>query len=217
MFPIGKTLASIRKAKLLGLMIGCALIAVVLVTLLVVGVTWTTDHLVNLEKGWLDTLVNWVAGILTGFGGWFMLPALTVIISSLFQETAIVRVEKAHYPDVVRGDNLNFWAELGHDIRFTTWAVFLNIVVLPLYFFGIGFVVSVLLNTYLLSREFFETAAGYHLGKDRARERIKDNKRAVYGGGFIITLMTLTPVLNLFVPILAVVWMVHVYHGSRPE
>jgi uncharacterized protein involved in cysteine biosynthesis len=38
------------------------------------------------------------------------------------------------------------------------------------------------------------------------------HKKAMYGGGFVITVMAIVPFLNLFVPILAIVWMVHVYH-----
>jgi hypothetical protein len=37
----------------------------------------------------------------------------------------------------------------------------------------------------------------------------------MYGGGFVITVMAIVPVLNFFVPILAIVWMVHVYHRIR--
>jgi CysZ protein len=100
-----------------------------------------------------------------------------------------------------------------HDLGFTLRALFLNILVLPLYFFGIGFIVSIVLNSYLLGREFFIAAAGYHLGKPAAGNLARRHRKTVYGGGFVITLLTLVPVVNLFMPILATVWMVHVYHG----
>jgi CysZ protein len=155
---------------------------------------------------------NWVVGVLTGIGGWFMLPALTVLISSLFQETAIQRVERVYYPDVVHREVLKFWPEFRHDLKFTGWAMCLNILLLPLYMFGIGFAASILLNSYLLGREFFESAAGYYLGKTNAMVLGTQHKKAMYGGGFVITVMAIVPFLNLFVPILAIVWMVHVYH-----
>jgi CysZ protein len=74
-------------------------------------------------------------------------------------------------------------------------------------------VISVLLNSYLLGREFFESAAGYHIGKAEAKKFRQQHRKIVYGGGFAITIMTLLPVLNMFVPLLAIVWMVHVYHA----
>lgn len=212
MYPLVKTYGSIKRANLLGLMAACALLAVIIVAGVVAGVTWMTDRLVTIERGWLDTLLNWTVGLLTGVGGWFMLPALTVLISSLFQEAVIQRVERFDYPDTVRDENLKFWPEFWHDLKFTGLAIGLNILVLPLYLFGIGFAVSILLNSYLLGREFFESAAGYHLGKTRARILGLQNKKAIYGGGLVITVMAIVPLLNLFVPIIAIVWMVHVYH-----
>lgn len=212
MFPFIKAVISIKKAKLLGLMFLCALIALVVVAAAVAGITWIADRFVIIERGWLDSMVNWAVGTLAGIGGWFMLPVLMVIIAGLFQETVIQRVEHNFYPDSVERGHLKFWPEIWHDIKFTVWALFLNLLVLPLSLIGIGLIVAILLNSYLLGREFFESAAGYHVGKPRAREIGKKHRKAVYGGGLIITTMTLLPILNLFVPILAIVWMVHVYH-----
>ena len=92
-------------------------------------------------------------------------------------------------------------------------AVCLYLLVVPFYFFGICFALYILLNIYLLGREFFESAAGYHLGKPLARELGRKHKKMVYGSGFVITMLTLIPGVNLFAPIIAVVWMVHLYHG----
>jgi CysZ protein len=213
MYPFVKTLSSFRKANLLGLMLLCAVLAVTLVTATVAGITWLTAYFVNIQWGWLDTLVNWIAGIVTGIGGWFMLPVLTVLIAGLFQERVILRVNRIFYPDAAPHEDLAFWPELWHDIRFTAWALFLNILVLPFYFFGIGFFISIALNSYLLGREFFEAAAGYHMGKEKAKALSKQHRKVIYTGGFVITLMTLLPLLNLMAPLFAIVWMVHVYHS----
>jgi CysZ protein len=146
-----------------------------------------------------------------------VLPVLTVLISSLFQETAIRRLEHVYYPDAPDQGVLAFWPEFRHDVKFTIWALCLNILILPLYLTGIGFAASILLNSYLLGREFFETAAGYHIGKAAARALGLRHRKAVYGGGFMITIMAIVPILNIFVPILATVWMVHVYHHIRTQ
>ena len=215
MYPFAKTLGSVKKANLLGLMIACAGLAVGVVLVLVAIATSLTAFLVDLQTGWLDTLVNWVVGGITGIAGWFMRPALVVLIAGMFQERTIDRVQRACYPDKVRSREPQFWPDVKHDIRFTLRALLLNILVLPLYLIGIGFIVSIALNSYLLGREFFESAAGYHLGKPEAEKLGQQNKAAVYGGGLVITLMTLLPGVNLFVPIFAIVWMVHVYHGLR--
>ncbi|MBN1483562.1 MAG: EI24 domain-containing protein [Chloroflexia bacterium] len=215
MFPLAKTLVSLFKARLIPLMLASAALAVAIAGGFVAGLVWAGDRLVELKLDPMDQLFTWGVGVLALAAGWFMLPALTVLLSSLFQEAAIRRVERAYYPEAGPRPEPKFWPEFWHDVRFTAGALLLNLLVLPLYTVGVGFVVSILLNSYLLGREFFETAAGYRLGKKQARALGWQHRRAVYGGGLLITLMTLVPLLNLFVPLLAVVWMVHVYHGIR--
>jgi CysZ protein len=216
MIPFIKTFNSIIKARLWGFMLTCAVLGIAVVICMVGLVTWLSAVFVHIQIGWLDTSVNWMVGLLAGIGGWFMLPALIVLIGGVFQEKTIDRVERAYYPDRLRQKPPGFWPDIFHDVQFTMWALFLNILVLPLYLLGIGFMVAIVLNSYLMGREFFESAAGYHIGKPKARELGQKHKIAMYSGGLVITLMTLVPVLNLFVPILATVWMVHIYHYLNP-
>jgi len=207
-----KTFRSLVQKQLVGLMLLCAVLALVVVVVLAGGMTWLTANLVSLETGWLDTSVNWMVGIVLGIGGWFMLPVLVVLVSGVFQDITIYKVEKVEYPDKKREEEPLLWPDLLHDIRFTIKALFLNLLVLPFYLVGIGFLLSIALNSYLLGREFFESAAGYHLGKPKAREMGRRHRRLIYSCGLVLTLLTLMPVVNLFVPIIAVVWMVHVFH-----
>lgn len=211
-----KTLRTISRKRIIALMAICAFLAVVVVIMLVSGLTWMTASMVDLERGWLDMSVNWIVGITLGIGGWFMLPVLVILISGVFQEITISLVEKVDYPDKSRETEPSFWEDIWHDVRFVLKALALNLLILPFYLIGIGFLLSIALNTYLIGREFFEGAAGYHLGKPKARELGRQHKKIVYSSGLILTLMTLLPVVNLFVPIIAIVWMVHVYHGLLP-
>jgi CysZ protein len=213
MFPLAITLRTLFAVKLIRLMLACALLALAVAAGIAVFLTWLTAYWVNFEPAWVNTALTWLTGAVTGIGGWFMLPALTVLIGGIFQERVIDRVERYYYPHTLRPEAPKFWPDFWYDVRFTLKALSLNLLVLPFYFVGIGFFISILLNSYLLGHEFFESVVGHHFGKPRAREVSKQNRSIVYAGGLVITLMTLTPILNLFVPILAVVWMVHAYHG----
>jgi len=213
MYPLFKTFDSIKKAHLIGLILSCGGLAIGVVLCAVGAITWLASIIVEFKIGWLDTLINWIVGLLVGIGGWFMLPVLMVFIGGIFQETIINRVEKAYYPDKLREKPPGFWPDIVHDVQFTLWSLLLNLLILPLYLLGIGFFVAIILNSYLLGREFFESAAGYHAGKPKARDLGKKHKLPMYIGGFVITMMTLVPLLNLFLPVLATVWMVHVYHS----
>ena len=207
-----KTFQSLSKARLFSIMFACALLAIISVCLLVAGITAVSVSLANFEAEWINGLIGGGTGILFGIAGWFVLPAFMVLFAGIFQETTIQRVEATFYPENVRETAPKFWPDIWHDVKFTFKALLLNIIILPLYLFGIGFIISILLNSYLLGHEFFEGAAGYHIGKASAKELSSRNRVTVYGGGFIIALMTLVPILNLFMPIIAIVWMVHAFH-----
>ncbi|RJP88653.1 MAG: hypothetical protein C4518_10755 [Desulfobacteraceae bacterium] len=213
MYPLLKTFRSLFKVNLWGLMFACAVLAVAVVLGAAGMITWVTNYFVHIKMGWLDMIFNGMIASITGIAGWFMMPALIVLIAGMFQEKAIYRVETVYYPDFVSNEEPKFWPDAWHDIKFTLWALFLNILIIPLNFFGIGFILSIILNSYIIGREFFESAAGYHLGKKKAKELSQQNKKVILGGGLVITLMALIPLLNLFTPIVAIVWMVHVFHN----
>lgn len=213
MFPLTKTCSSLIHARLFGLMIACALSGLVLVLACVGGLTVLSNHVVTIDTPYVGTLVKWLMGGVFTLVGWFMLPVLIVLIAGMFQEVIIHRVEAIDYPESEKNKIPRFWPDLMHDIRFTLWALFLNILILPFYLMGIGAVLSVLLNSYLLGREFFENAASYHMVKHEARLLGRRHGGKIYLGGFVITVLTLTPLINLFAPIIATVWMVHLYHS----
>ncbi len=215
MFPIIKSLKSITKAKLIPTILISCVLAVITVSSAAGIITWISASFISIKIVWLDKAVNFLIGIASGVGGWFMLPAVIPFIAGMFQDKVIHNVEIEFYPDSVRKKEPELWPDLKHDIAFTIWALFLNILILPLYLFGIGFFISILLNTYLLGREFFENVAGSHLGKPEAKKLGNKNRIPVYTGGLVITLLTLIPVVNLFIPVFAVVWMVHVFHRIK--
>ncbi|MBN1407595.1 MAG: EI24 domain-containing protein, partial [Calditrichaceae bacterium] len=147
MFPFIKTIASIKRAKLISLMISCALLALLIVIILIVLITWGASYLAEFKTEWMNALVTSFAGVLSGVAGWFMLPSLTILIGGIFQETVIHRVEKRYYPDKMRKESPKFWPDFFHDIKFTIKSLILNILIFPTYFFAIGFIISILLNT----------------------------------------------------------------------
>jgi CysZ protein len=212
MFPFTLTLRTLSRADLLSLMVACALLALLVVVVIVASITWAAGYWIHIQTGWLHAAVTWLIGIVSGVGGWFMLPSLMVLIGGVFQEKVIQRVERRYYPQFSHPGEARFWPDLYYDLKFTLKAIGLNLLVLPLYLFGIGFPVSIALNTYLLGHEFFESVAGHHLGKPKARQLSRQYRGSVYAGGLVITLVSLIPLANLFVPIIAVVWMVHVFH-----
>jgi CysZ protein len=211
MYPFVKTVETFKKAGLIKIIIICAVLTLLMVSAAIGLITWLTSSLITFETGWLATLTTSLVGIVSGIGGWFMMPVIMIFIAGLFQEKVIYLTERAYYSDSCT-EASQFWPNLVHDIKFTLWALLLNIIVLPFYLFGIGLIISIVLNSYLLGREFFESAAGYYIGKPAAKHLEQNNKKIIYTGGLVFTLLSLIPVINLTTPVFATVWMVHVYH-----
>ena len=213
LFPVKKTLSSVIRAKLLPVMFSCSALGLILVISTVSALTFFGARIVDFSTPWIQTLSTFLMGGVFSVAGWFMLPVLIVLIAGMFQDITVRRVEKTCYPHSMTNRPPGFWPDLVHDIRFTLRALTLNILVLPLYVLAVGPFVSIALNSYLLGREFFESAASYHMNKAEARTLGHSHKAAIYLGGFMITLLTLTPFLNVFAPIFALVYMIHVLHG----
>lgn len=220
-FPLRKTFSSILRAKLLMPMFVSAFLGFVLVLIMAGLFTTLWARFIHFSMPHADTVSTVLVGGVSGIAGWFMLPVFVVFIAGLFQDLIVRRVENAYYPDYASNGETRFWPDLVHDIRFTAKALALNILILPFYFMAVGPFLSILLNSYLLGREFFENAASYHMTKNKAASLAKKNRTAVYTGGFVITVFTLTPFVNIFAPVFALAYMVHVFHavtdtGPRP-
>ncbi len=216
MFPLMKTLKSFTEAKLVRYVVYDILISLLIGGLFTFLAMHYSNEIANLETEWLRSLLKYFTGTLAIVITWFMLPVLIPLIAGFFEEFVIKRVEDKYYAGGKEG-KAKFWPDFLHDIKFTLISLFLNILVIPWYYFGIGFLMSLILNSYLLGREFFESAAGYTIGKPEASELKNKNQFKVYTGGLMITLMTLVPILNLIVPIIAIVWMVHLYHNIETK
>lgn len=213
MFPLALTLRTILNPGFVWLLILSVSASAITILSLFAGLTWAASHFVMIENRWLSAIFSVSLGILTGIGGWFMLPSLIFVVSGLFQERVIRKVEGINYPRAGELRDEKFISSILHGLLFSIKAVFLNIMVIPLYFTGLGFMVSLFLNSYLMGREFFDAVGMCHKDRGEIRELRKRNRGKVYKGGFFLTLMTLIPLVNLFVPIIAVVWMVHLYHS----
>ena len=85
------------------------------------------------------------------------------------------------------------------------------LLLLPTLFLGIGAVMMVIGNAYLLGREYFSMIAMRHMPVAEARDLRKRNAGRVLAAGLIPALLAVVPVINLFVPLFATSYFVHIY------
>ena len=119
----------------------------------------------------LTTEIPWLTylSIIGDFGGvalaFFAFPAVLIAVSSLFLEPVILAVEKKYYPNLVPVKP-KFKDEIWLAIKFFFVVLGVNLLALPLYLIPVinGFV-FLLVNSFLISREYYELIAIRHIPK----------------------------------------------------
>ena len=143
---------------------------------------------------------------------WFLFPIVTPVIASFFVDKVASEIERKDYPGLLSKTPHKLSTILKEALNFMFIMLILNIICLPFYLIPVfGLSVYYLLNSYLISREFFEMAAGCYLSPIEAKKMRRGNRLVIVGSGFVIILIGNTPVINLFAPIISITIMVHLF------
>lgn len=211
------------------------LLASVIVLVLLVGAVWVLLGLTNLVDvppadqatgtlqwlwyvflGLFDSLFAYVAGAGALILAILLFPAVAIAILGIWLDEAAEAVEDRYYPNLPPPRQQRIGEMIAVMLRFGLIALVLNILVLPLYlsvvltpfvYYG--------LNGYLVGREFYEVAALRHLDPRAAGALRRENRARIFIGGVILTFLLSIPIVGLFVPVVAVAYMVHLFHGMR--
>lgn len=174
------------------------------------AIVWLGDAADDL--GWLSFVVG--AGGLT----WFLFPVTAVAVISLFLDEICDAVEAKHYPNRGNPRPQPLLEVIFSAIKFLGVTILLNLIALPIYLvllvvFGSGALLFILVNGYLVGREFFELVAMRRMsGRNANRLRSAYAGRIFIFGVGSVFLMSI-PVVNLVAPVLAAAAMVHLYEG----
>jgi CysZ protein len=176
------------------------------------GAQWGIAAIPDMEWAWANTTVDLLAQFILVIVLIVMLMPVASLFAGLFLEEIAGAVEDKNYPADPPGKDQPFWQGLWLALKFTAVLVVLNLLALPLYFIPIvGVAVFWLLNGYLLSREYFELVALRHLGPKEAASLRRTHRLPLLTAGFLVAALASVPLLNLFVPLFATAFMVHVY------
>ena len=180
---------------------------------LFVGVGYLLSATAFVSAGWLDTILDWTAGLGTGILVWFLFPTLLPLVASLFLEPVAGRIERREY-GLEAPPALPLWSEVLEGLKFAGFSLLLNLMALPLYLVPVLFpIIYFGLNSYLLGREFFETVAGRHGGRKAASLLRREHRLPVLFSGLIIALCATLPLVALFAPFIGVAIAVHLFQA----
>ena len=167
---------------------------------------------------WLDMLVDLAGEVAAPLLVWLLFPAMTVLILGFFLDGIVAAVENRRYPGLgpIRGRGAA--GGLAATLRLLGLALLLNLVALPLYLIPpINLFIYYLLNGYLVGREYFELVALRRVDRGMARAMWRrDRVRLILAGVIVVFLLSL-PLVNLITPVMAAIFMLHLFEGLRRD
>jgi uncharacterized protein involved in cysteine biosynthesis len=163
-----------------------------------------------LEIGWLETALDALGGLAALALTVVLYPAVAAAVTSLLLDSTIAAVESRHYPGLPPPRRVGFGEQAWAALRLLALAVFLNLLMLPVYFLpAINLVVFYGLNGYILGREYLETVASRRLDPPGIRRLWSDHRMTWVASGAVIALVSTIPVINLIAPLVGAAAMTH--------
>jgi len=165
--------------------------------------------------------LNWIKDLLGGLAvlllPLLLFPAVVTVILSFFLEGIAQTVERRHYPELGPARTQGWGEILATSLRFFGLSLGINLVALILVYWipGLNLVFFLLLNGFLLGREYFEIAAFRRLPPDQASALRHAHGGRIWLGGAAIALVMGIPLLNLAAPVFATAFMVHELESLR--
>ena len=211
-------------------------LALVLVTVLAIGLQRLLSWFASYGEGWAEALLGpnshaplsmlaWIVSIAAGLGivlgGIFLMPAITSLVASFFVDEVADHVEREHYPSEHPGVALPLSLAFSEGIRTSLLTILVYLLALPFVLIaGAGFLIFFIATAWLLGKQYFELAAMRFRSPSDARLMRKDNAAVIFTAGLFIAVFVSIPIVNLATPLFGMAFMVHLHKllsGSRPE
>lgn len=183
-------------------------------TVLIGGISWalfSTELLTGLP--FWESIVDWLGVVLVPLATLFLFPAVISLMIGFFLEDVADAVEAKHYPDLPPNRAQPLAEVIWITVRFAALALLLNILVLPLFLFPIiGQVAYLIVNGYLIGREYFELVALRRLDPKQAKGLRTAHLGTLWMTGALIAFLLTVPLVNVLAPVIGVAVMVHIAH-----
>lgn len=152
------------------------------------------------------------AGIVLAVGLALLMAPATALVAGLFLDDVAEVIERRDYPADPPGRALPLPTSVALSVRFLGVVILGNLLALFLLLVpGVNLVAFLMVNAYLLGREFFEFAAMRFRPEAEARALRRRHRGTVFLAGLAIAGWLAVPLLNLTAPLFAAALMVHLH------
>jgi CysZ protein len=204
----------LRRILWKSLALTAALLALVWLGLSALFRHFLAGHPLSVDYPILDGFAFFLAGAGLFVALAYILPAVSALVAGYFADEAAEIIERTDFPGDAPGRALPLGQALLYGLRFAGLSLLVNLVALVLFFIpGVNVVAFFAANAYLLSREYFELAAGRFRPMAEAAEMRRHYRATVLAAGCVLAALMLVPIVNLVTPLFGIALMVHVHKG----
>lgn len=176
------------------------------------GLQALAERLLVLQNPTLNQIAHILTGLGMAFGMLFLVTPITAAVAGLFLDDVAEIVERTHYPNDPPGTPLPLVRGLLLSARFFLLVLGLNLLLLVLLFIpGVNLAAWLVVNGYLLSREYFSLAALRFRPEAEATEMRRRNRLRIFSGGVLTAALAVLPLANLLTPLFATAFFVHLH------
>jgi CysZ protein len=208
-----KALALIFDPAFSGIVAKSIFLTIALFVVLFLGLEYAIHQLPQLGWHWVNVVLEILAPVLFIFLIFFLGAPVAAIFGSFYLDDIAKAVEAKFYAGDGPAPGAPFFTSLRSGFRLAATIVLVNLALLP---FDIelpllGEVAALLINGWLLGREYFELAALRHLTPSAAHVLRRAHGSAIFFAGLLISILSILPVANLFAPLFGSAFMVHLF------
>ena len=158
----------------------------------------------------------WVLAVMAGFGlvagAVFLMPTVTSFVASFFSDEIAAEVEHMHYPADPPGVPISLTRATIEGVKTGLLALLVYLIAMPFVLFaGLGFLIFLVANAYLLGREYFLLAAMRFHPVEEAKVLRRLHHATIFTAGLFIAAFVSIPILNLATPLFGTAFMVHMH------
>ncbi len=186
-------------------------------TLAVLGLAWIIlERLIAgvlaPAQGWVAAALSIVAGLGLFVGMIFLVAPITSLVAGFFLDDLAAIVEAEVGPEGSEGRALPAGRAMLLALRFFGFSLAMNILALVLLLVpGVNLVAFLVVNAYVLGREYFELAAMRYHSVEAARALRQAHALEVFVAGLFVAGFVAIPLANLATPLFATALMVRLH------
>ncbi len=193
----------------------------ILVFILLMAIVWHLLSSTNFSG------IEWIEAALDTLG-WFVVliisiilfPSIVLTVITFLLEEIAISVEDKHYEELPAPRHQTLLELAATGSRLTLCAILLNLIALPIYLVlsflpPLNILVFIIVNGYLMGREYFELVSLRRLTPKETRMLWKRNRGKLFIAGSIIAGLLSIPFINWCMPVIAAAYMLHIFESIR--